>query len=65
MSGARRPQIKWTAEEDELLRKLAKAGQSATDIAKHIDRSVGSIRDRVSRLNIALAKSRRLKVMAR
>jgi DNA-binding NarL/FixJ family response regulator len=51
----------WTPEEDELLRKLAKAGQSAGDIANHMDRSVGSIRERASRLNIALARSRRLK----
>jgi hypothetical protein len=54
----------WTPGEDELLRKLARLGVGASDIAKHIDRSVGSIRTRASRLNIVLAKSRPLKLPA-
>jgi hypothetical protein len=52
----------WTPEEDELRRKLAKAGESASEIARHIDRSRGSIRDHALKLNIALTKSRRLKL---
>jgi DNA-binding NarL/FixJ family response regulator len=49
----------WTPEEDELLRKLAKAGTSVPEIAKHIDRSRGSIRDHALKLNITLAKGQR------
>jgi DNA-directed RNA polymerase specialized sigma24 family protein len=51
----------WPPEDDEKLRELAKSGESATEIAKHMDRSVDSVRTRASRLNIALAKSRKLK----
>jgi DNA-binding NarL/FixJ family response regulator len=52
----------WTPEEDELLRKLAASGESAASIAKRLNRNIPSIRNRVSRLNIALAKSRTLKI---
>ena len=53
----------WTPEEDDLLRKLARSGESVANIAKHIDRSLGSIRNRAVRLNIALVKFRKVKDM--
>jgi hypothetical protein len=38
---------------------VAKAGTSVPEIAKHIDRSRGSIRDHALKLNITLAKGQR------
>jgi hypothetical protein len=52
----------WTPKEDDLLTKLAKSGESAAEIARHIDRNIASIRNRAMRLNIVLAKSRTLKL---
>jgi hypothetical protein len=44
----------WTPEKDDLLRKLARSGESAANIGKQIDRSLGSIRNRALRLNSRL-----------
>jgi DNA-binding NarL/FixJ family response regulator len=46
---------------DALLRELARSGESVANIAKHLNRSAGSVRNRALRQNIALAKSGRLK----
>ena len=51
----------WRPEDDALLRELARAGEQVAKIAKHLNRSQGSTRNRALRLNIALAKARRLK----
>ena len=53
----------WTPAEDELLRRLAQSGESAPAIAKQIDRNEASVRNRAMRLNIVLAKSRRLRLL--
>jgi hypothetical protein len=50
----------WSPQEDILLRDLARSGENLVNIAKHLDRSAGSVRVRASRLNIALTKSGRL-----
>jgi hypothetical protein len=41
---------------------LARAGEDVAKIAKHLNRSEGSTRNRALRLDIALAKARRLKI---
>jgi hypothetical protein len=58
-------QHNWTTEENELPRKLAKSDESLSEIAKHIDRSIGAIRARAKILNIALARSRPLKLFGK
>ena len=55
----------WTPEDDDLLRKLARSGESAPTIAKRLNRSVDSVRARARTLNIALAKSQILKGLGR
>ena len=52
----------WTPEEDELLRKLARSGESVMNITERLNRSDHSVRTRAVRLNIVLAKSRTLKL---
>jgi hypothetical protein len=61
MTGPVRRDARWTPDEDDLLRKLARSGESVVNISERLNRSPGSIRKRSLRLNIALAKSRRLK----
>jgi hypothetical protein len=56
-----RKDVPWRPEDDALLRELARAGEQVAKIAKHLNRSEGSTRNRALRLNIALAKARRLK----
>jgi hypothetical protein len=50
-----RKDIPWSAEDDNLLRELASSGESAAEIAKHMNRTTGSVRNRASKLNIPLA----------
>jgi hypothetical protein len=50
----------WSLLEDVRLRDLARSGEKLANIAKHLNRSTGSVRVRAARLNIALAKSGRL-----
>jgi hypothetical protein len=54
-----RRDVRWSLEEDALLRQLAQSGESVANIAAHLKRSAGAIRNRALRLNIALAKSQR------
>jgi hypothetical protein len=56
-----RKDIPWSPEDDALSRELARAGEGVAKIAKHLNRSTGSTRNRALRLDIPLAKSRRLK----
>jgi hypothetical protein len=56
-----RKDIPWRPEDDALLRELARAGEDVAKIAKHLNRGQGSTRNRALRLDIALAKARRLK----
>jgi hypothetical protein len=53
--------IPWRPEDDALLRELARTGKEVAEIALRLNRSAGSTRHRALRLDIALAKSRRLK----
>jgi hypothetical protein len=55
-------QQSWKPKEDEMLRKLARAGETVANIAKLLDRKPESVRGRASRLKIPLAKSRKLKL---
>jgi Recombinase len=55
-----RNNTQWTAEEDDLLRKLAASGENVANIAKEINRPPGSVRGRAQRLSVKLAKSARL-----
>ena len=57
-----RKDIPWTPEEDALLRELARAGEDVAKIAKHLKRSAGSTRNRALRLDITLAKSRKVRL---
>jgi len=50
----------WTAHEDMFLRQLAAAGKYAAAIAVEMNRSESAIRNRATRLNITLAKVRRI-----
>lgn len=55
-------QQSWKPKEDEMLRKLARAGETVANIAKLLDRKPESVRGRASRLKIPLAKSHKLKL---
>ena len=55
----------WTLEEDELLRSLALSGASVAAMAKRLQRSQAAVRNRANRLNIVVAKSRRVKAKRR
>lgn len=50
-------QRRWTEQEDEQLRVLAKAGTSIREIGEIIGRSAGSVRNRAATLSIALART--------
>jgi len=66
--GGMRPLIAgppWTLEEDELLRSLALSGASVAAMAKRLQRSQAAVRNRANRLNIVVAKSRRVKAKRR
>jgi DNA-binding NarL/FixJ family response regulator len=52
----------WTSEEDDLLREMARSGESVADISARLDRSPGSVRKRASKFKIALAKAPKLKL---
>jgi seryl-tRNA(Sec) selenium transferase len=49
----------WTPEEDERLRSLAAAGESAAAIAKRLKRSSEAVRKRAHKLEIRLAASQK------
>jgi hypothetical protein len=51
----------WTREEDELLLTLAFSGTSVARIAKRLKRRRAAVYSRANRLEIVLAKSRRVK----
>jgi len=57
---ATRNNTSWTLEDDYLLRKLVASGDHPANIAKEINRSLGSVRMRAQRLKLALPKSGRL-----
>jgi hypothetical protein len=57
-----RKDIPWRPEDDALLREMARAGEQVAKIAKQLNRSAGSTRNRALRLDIAVAKARRLKI---
>jgi hypothetical protein len=50
----------WTTTDDDLLHQLAGSGKAIPEIAKQINRSVGSVRIRAFRLNVRIAKSGKL-----
>jgi hypothetical protein len=50
--------VKWSAEEDERLRKLALSGASLAQIAEQMLRNRSSVRNRASKLEIAIARDR-------
>ena len=60
MNFSSRPQLRWTTESDDLLRKLAESGENIGNIARKINRTAGSVRIRALRLNVKLAKSGKL-----
>jgi hypothetical protein len=51
--------IRWSPEDDALLRELARARKSLTNIARQMNRSLKSIRTRAEKLNIALRRRAR------
>jgi hypothetical protein len=60
MIGPSRGDLRWTPDEDELLREMARAGENTSEISRLLNRSPSSVRERASRLKITLAKVRRL-----
>jgi hypothetical protein len=50
--------VKWSEEEDERLRKLALSGASLAQIAEQMLRNKSSVRNRASKLEIAIARDR-------
>jgi hypothetical protein len=50
--------VKWSSEEDERLRKLALSGASLAQIAEQMLRNKSSVRNRASKLEIAIARDR-------
>jgi DNA-directed RNA polymerase specialized sigma24 family protein len=50
--------VPWLAEEDEQLRKLALSGASLAEIAEQMQRNKSSVRNRASKLMIAIARDR-------
>jgi hypothetical protein len=58
----RRP---WSIGEDDMLRKLARAGESAVSISKKLNREPTPVRKRAQKLNIVLAKSRWIRGLPR
>jgi hypothetical protein len=52
--------VLWSAEADEHLRYLASSGKQLTTIAQALNRSVGSVRMRASRLEVKIVKSGKL-----
>jgi hypothetical protein len=60
MIRATRRNSHWSPEEDTLLWESARSGESVTNIAENLGRTVGSVRIRAQRLNIALTRSGRL-----
>jgi hypothetical protein len=61
MKVPRRQDIPWRPDEDALLRKLARTGEDVAKIAKHLSRSSSATRNRALKLDVALAKARKLK----
>jgi DNA-binding NarL/FixJ family response regulator len=53
------PGLPWSAEEEDLLRSLAAAGESAAAIAKRLKRSSEAVRKRAHKLDIRLAASQK------
>jgi IS30 family transposase len=60
MTSPLRRDVHWSPDEDHQLRTLARAGETAANIAKQINRSPGSVRNRALRLGITIKKSRRV-----
>ena len=56
---------RWSLEEDDMLRKLARAGESAASISGKLNRDTNSIRARAKKPNIVLAKLRPIKDLPR
>jgi hypothetical protein len=50
--------VKWSEEEDERLRKLALSGASLAQIAEQMLGNKSSVRNRASKLEIAIARDR-------
>jgi hypothetical protein len=57
-----RKDLPWKPEEDALLCELARAGEDVAKIAKQLNRSAGSTRNRALRLDITLARSRKVRL---
>jgi DNA-binding NarL/FixJ family response regulator len=57
-----RPLRRFTPEEDDLLRMMARSGESAAEISKRLNRDRKAVRERASRLKIVIAKARKLKL---
>jgi hypothetical protein len=60
MSPLRRD-VHWTAEEDDILREMARLGESVARIAEKLNRATGSVRNRALKLQIPIARSRPVK----
>ena len=52
-----RTQHRWTEQQDEQLRELAKAGKSLREIGQLLGRSPGAVRNRAMLQSIAIAKT--------
>ena len=57
-----RRDVHWTPEEDEVLRDMARSGESVARIAQELNRASSSVRNRAVRLNIPVAKARPVKL---
>ena len=57
-----RRDVHWTPEEDDVLREMARSGESAARIAEELNRATSSVRNRAARLNIQVAKARQVKL---
>jgi len=61
MNRVRKPDVLWTADADKQLRNLAASEEQLTRIAEAMNRSIGSVRMRASRLKVEIVKSQKLK----
>ena len=60
MPGSIKRDVHWLPEEDDQLRDLARAGETIANIARQLNRSPGSVRNRASRLSITVARIRKV-----
>lgn len=55
-----RRDVHWSHQEDDILSEMARAGETVANIAKELNRSQGSVRNRASRLQITVSRTRRI-----